>query len=158
MVPTIPGYSAMPEQEFEEEFPSPTGKVRREHPELYGKLLEANAAIGDAGGVLILIYSVFLLTVYAGLWMEWYRRIPALRRMDLGNFWIYALVFLVVLGAMIGHFSLLQRLCYRRHRDEILDLFRASRMSRYRLLADLEGDEAVKEVVGAMKRDRWDRE
>ena len=51
------------------------GKVRRDHPELYGKLLETNAAISDAGGILLFVYLVLLLVLYCGLWMGWYHRI-----------------------------------------------------------------------------------
>lgn len=130
--------------------------LRREHPELYGKLLEANAAIGDAGGILFFLYLILLIGLYCGLWMGWYHRIPVLRRMDLGNFWMYALVTAIVVAIWIGHFTILQRLCYRRHRDEILDLLRATKLTRYRFLAETEGDQAIQEVASALKRDRWD--
>jgi hypothetical protein len=147
----------MDEREPTTNLETSTGTVRREHPELYGKLLEANAAISDAGGGLIFfVYLVLLLTAYCGLWMGWYRQVPVLRRMELGNIWVYALVFTVVTGLWICHFNWLQRLCYGRHREEILELLRPTKMSRYVFLAEIEGDQSLSEVAAAMKRDRWE--
>jgi hypothetical protein len=131
--------------------------IKHRHPELYGKLLEVNAALQDAGGALVFVYLILLLGIYCGLWFEWYKRIPLLAGIDLGNVWIYALVFVLVFGAWIGHFQLLQWHCYRQSRQEIIDFADRAKVTRYQLLAEIEKDSAVRDVAEALKRDRWEQ-
>jgi hypothetical protein len=129
--------------------------IKYRHPELYGKLLEVDKAIQDVAAPLLFVYLILLLAFYCSLWFEWYKSIPALAELNVETWLVYILVFVVVAGIWLAHAAFVQRRCYQRHREEILDLIHAAGISRYRLLAALEGDKAVRDVSDALKRDRW---
>ena len=57
--------------------------VQKLDDQLYGKLLETNAALKDAGGVLIIVYALVLLSTYLALWFGWYKSIWFLKGADL---------------------------------------------------------------------------
>jgi hypothetical protein len=152
------------------------GASRKVDDQLYGKLLETNAALKDAGGVLIIVYALILLTAYLALGFGWYKSLPLLQQADLNVVWMYLIVFVVVFFIWIAHFeflqwwcyrrhrselldqvqrSFLQWWCYRRHRSELLDQFQRSALNRYDLLAWIADDKSVSIVAEALKRDRW---
>jgi hypothetical protein len=122
---------------------------------LYGKLLEVNAALQDAGGVLIIVYALILLAAYLALWFGWYKSIWFLKA-DLNVVWIYLIVFVVVFFVWIAHFEFVQWWCYRRNRSELLDHIQRSAVNRYQLLASIAHDKLVSSVAEVLKRDRWD--
>jgi hypothetical protein len=124
--------------------------------QLYGKLLEINAALKDAGGVLIIVYALILLAAYLALWFGWYQSIWFLKGADLNVIWIYLIVFVVVFFVWIAHFEFLQWWCYRRNRSELLDYVQQSALSRYQLLSLIAHDKMISNIAEALKRDRWD--
>jgi hypothetical protein len=123
--------------------------------QLYGKLLEVNAALKDAGGVLVIVYALVLLTAYLALGFGWYRSIGFLEHANLNVVWVYLIVFVVLFFVWIAHFEFLQWWCYRRHRSELLDQIQRSAVDRYDLLAWIADDKSVAVVAEALKRDRW---
>jgi hypothetical protein len=123
--------------------------------QLYGKLLEVNAALKDAGGVLIIVYALVLLTAYLAIWFGWYKSLVFLQGADLNVVWIYLIVFVVVFFVWIAHFEFLQWWCYRRNRPELLDHIQRAALNRYDLLARIADDKSVANVAEVMKRDRW---
>jgi hypothetical protein len=124
--------------------------------QLYGKLHDVNAALKDAGGVLIIVYALILLTAHLALWFGWYRAVPALKNIDLNNVWSYLIVFVVVFFVWIAHFEFLQWWCYRRQRPELLEEVQRAGVSRYQLLASLADDKSLAWLAEFLKRDRWD--
>jgi len=132
-----------------------SGAARTIDDQLYGKLLEVNAALKDAGGVLIIVYALVLLTAYLALWFGWYRSLGFLAGQDLNVVWIYLLVFVVVFFVWIAHFECLQWWCYRRNRSDLLDHIQRSALNRYDLLARIADDKQVSVVAESLKRDRW---
>jgi hypothetical protein len=133
-----------------------SGATKGLDDQLFGKLHDVNAALKDAGGVLIFVYALILLTAHLALWFEWYRAVPAPANIDLNNVWSYLIVFVVVFFVWIAHFEFLQWWCYRRHRPELLDEVQRSGISRHQLLAALADDKSLAVLVEALKRDRWD--
>jgi hypothetical protein len=131
--------------------PSP---IKHQHPELYGKLLEVDKALQDAGAPLLLLYLILVLVVYCGLWFGWYKIIPGLEEVDLGVCVVYALVGGVFTAIWLAHCNLRQRRCYQQHREEIVEFLHGAGLSRYQLLTDLEGDKSLRDVSDALKRDR----
>ena len=131
------------------------GVSRNVDDQLFGKLLEVNAALKDAGGVLIIVYALILLTAYSALWFGWYESIAIFQQADLNVVWVYLIVFVVVFFVWIAHFEFLQWWCYRRHRSELLDQIQRSAVNRYELLASIADDKSVSVVAEALKRDRW---
>jgi hypothetical protein len=125
---------------------------------LYGKLLEVNAALKDAGGVLIIVYALLLLAAYLALWFGWYKSLGFLQGAELNIVWSYLIVFVVVFFVWIAHFELAQWWCYRRNRSELLDQIQRSGANRYQLLAWIAHDKMVSTVAEVLKRDRWDEE
>jgi hypothetical protein len=123
--------------------------------QLYGKLLEVNAALKDAGGVLIIVYALVLLTTYSALWFGWYQSLVFLQGADLNVVWVYLIVFVVVFFVWIAHFEFLQWWCYRRNRPELLDHIQRAALNRYDLLARIADDKSVANVAEMLKRDRW---
>lgn len=123
--------------------------------QLYGKLLEVNAALKDAGGVLIIVYALVLLAAYLALWFGWYESLSLLKGADLNNVWVYLIVFVVVFFVWIAHFEFVQWWCYRRNRFELFDHIQRSAVSRYQLLAWIAHDKLLSNVAEALKRDRW---
>jgi hypothetical protein len=132
-----------------------SGPAQRIDDQLYGKLLEVNAALKDAGGVLIIVYALVLLTAYLALWFGWYKSLVLLQGADLNVVWIYLIVFVVVFFVWIAHFELLQWWCYRRNRPELLDHIQRAALNRYDLLARIADDKSVANVAEVLKRDRW---
>jgi hypothetical protein len=130
--------------------------AREMDDQLYGKLLEVNAALKDAGGVLIIVYALVLLAAYLALWFDWYKSLWFLKGADLNVVWIYLIVFVVVFFVWIAHFEFVQWWCYRRNRPELLDHIQRSAMSRYQLLAAIAHDKSVSNVAEVLQRDRWD--
>ncbi len=130
--------------------------MARKHPELYGKLLEVNAALQDAGGVLIVPYLILLLSICAAIWMDWYRAIPGFKDVNLDSFWIYAIITVMVVSIWIGHFNMVQRACYRRYREGLLEVIRKTGVRRYPLLAMLVNNKPIAEVTSFLQRDHWD--
>ncbi len=122
---------------------------------LYGKLLEVNAALKDAGGVLIIVYSLLLLTAYMALWFGWYKSLWFLNGPDLNNVWVYLIVFVVVFFVWIAHFQLAQWWCYRRNRSELLDDIQRASVRRHQLLAIIARDKLLATVTEVLTRDRW---
>jgi hypothetical protein len=130
--------------------------VRELDDRLYGKLLEVNAALKDAGGMLIFLYAILLLAACSALWFEWYQGLWFLQGADLNSIWIYLLVFVVVFLVWIAHFEFVQWWCYRRNRSELLYHIQRSDMGRYQLLAAIAHDKLLSQVAEALQRDRWD--
>lgn len=124
--------------------------------QLYGQLLEVNAALTDAGGALIFAYALILLGTYLTLWFEFYEAVWFLRGADLNVVWVYLVALVVVCFVWIAHFEFLQWWCYRRNRRALLDSVRRAALSRYELLARIAHDKAVATVAAALQRDRWD--
>ncbi len=90
----------------------------------------------------------------ARVWSGWYRRLPGLEDIELNNVWSYAALFIagmVIHGVYKGW---IQSWHYRRHRPRLANLAAQAGLNRYQLLARLEGDEAVKEALAMIKRDR----
>lgn len=144
-------HNAMQQSEYS------TRPLKVEHPQLYGKLLEVDAALKDAGGMLVIVYLLLLIVTYCGLWFEWYKRIPQLAGVDLGSVWVYALVFVVIGGVWIAHFQVVQRLCYEQYRHELMQFATNAKLTKYQLMAEIEQDAAVRDVAEALKRDRWEQ-
>ena len=134
---------------------TPNAASRNVDDQLYGKLLEVNVALKDAGGVLVIVYALLLLTAYLALWFGWYRSIGFLEHANLNVVWVYLIVFVVAFFVWIAHFEFLQWWCYRRHRSELLDQIQRSAVDRYDLLAWIADDKSVSVVAEALKRDRW---
>ncbi len=123
---------------------------------LYGKLLEVNAQLKDAGGMLIVAYALLLLTTYLALWFGWYESLDWFKGMDLNVVWTYLIVLVVVFFVWIKHFQFAQWRCYRRNRPELFDQLRRAAMGRHQLLALIARDELLTAVAEALQRDRRD--
>jgi hypothetical protein len=129
--------------------------LRRQHQELYGKLLEAHAEVDSAGTLTVWVYLALLLAAYGALWTGWYQQLPALAGMNLNNFWTYLVLLVVALFAYGATTELSERLRYGRHSQEVQNLASRAGVSRLKLLAQLEGDAAVKKALAMIKRERW---
>jgi hypothetical protein len=133
-----------------------SASFRRQHQELYGKLLEVHAEIDSAGTLTIWLYLAAVLAAYSALWTGWYQQIPALAGINLNNFWTYLVLLVVGFFGYGVQTELSERRRYHKHSQEVQNLAGRAGVSRYQLLAQLEDDAAVKKALAMIKRDRWE--
>ena len=98
---------------------------------------------------------MLLLVAYSALWSGFYQRLPGLQDANLNNFWTYLALLAAALFGYTAQSSWIERWRYNKHRSQVHDLAAKSGITRYQLLARLEGDAAVKKALERIKRDTW---
>lgn len=135
-----------------------SGNPRDLGDNLYGYLLEVDAALKDAGSLGFYFYILLFVVSCFVLWTERYRSIAALRNEELNHVFVYVLVFIILFIAFCFHIEIVKKLRYGRIRPELCVRIRESGKSRHQILATIEGNKALSAVAELLKRDRMEDE
>jgi hypothetical protein len=133
----------------------PLGQPGQVHEELYGTLLWANGVIlGRPGCIFLLpLYSALVIGICSLIYMELYKLVPGMDRVEVGNPWCYALVIVIGVVLLLVHTIFYEKRWYRRVKPDILRAMQSCGISRGTLLARIEGDKALETIARMLKED-----
>jgi hypothetical protein len=139
------------ESSYQEEVSS---ELKEEHQELYGMLLHANRQIDDAGDFLTI--AMLIASVAAGLavHMEWFDNALGVNLERLRHIVVYIVFGIIDLLAVGYSINFLQRGAYKKLRPQILNQIEIDGISPYKLIARIEGDDALKNVAEQLQADK----
>jgi hypothetical protein len=133
--------------------PGRGGKPLREsHEELYGNLLEVNSALDNCGTVWGWVFIILALGLCLTVYMGWYKQVPGLEQVEFH--WSAYVVILVGGFLLLGILAIaVEHRCYRHWRPNLIEAIRSAKITRHRLLTQVEGDKAVALVAKHLKAD-----
>jgi hypothetical protein len=132
---------------------------REQHPKLYGRLLSLNAELIQAGRGLVFVPLMVTAFFCLGLDLGWWNTaaqswgVPDLPA-HLRSAWFYLLLFVLVLVLVRRVAERRERAVYREERAELAGLIASEGLDTDRLLALIEGDEAVARIGAQLKLER----
>lgn len=127
--------------------------LAEEHPELYGTLLSMNEQI-ERGAALLLLTLALLAGVSLAVGKGLVDRVGPFEVEDLQGWQFYVPLWLLGLGVWGWIDNRIEQMRYTARRSELADLAARAKVSRSRLLARIEGDDAVDDVAKYIKLDR----
>jgi hypothetical protein len=128
--------------------------VRRNHEELYGFLLSLNQQLADAAMLPRWIVRLTLFSLILGLHLDWFSGLALpIDFSKLQSWWAYGLIFLFGLAVNSLIKEAAQHAIYARRRGELLRLLGESGLPKYRLMTQIEGDQALADASHMLKKD-----
>ena len=139
--------------ELEVDRPVTGSRLKKTHEELYGHLLAVNQQLEEAGGFLTWLVRLLILAVIVAIELRWYDEIAGVRVESLQSWWLYLLLALggYAINSLIRDWFIHR--AYARGRNELLRAMAESDLGQYRILTQIEDDDALTEVSRMLKKD-----
>jgi len=129
-------------------------EFKEHYKPLYGLLLVANQRLEEVGDLAFWFLILLAIGCSVGLHLEWLDELAGYPLAALRNWYVYVLIWLAAFALFGIHISVGQKLVYTQLRPEIAAAMRRNGYNQYTLLAEIEGDLAVKRVAAHLKQDR----
>jgi hypothetical protein len=127
---------------------------KEQYKPLYGLLLAANQRLEEVGDLAIWFLILLAIGCSVGLHLAWLDEWIGYSLAALRNWYVYILIWLAAFALFGIHISIGQKWVYAQLRSEIAAAMRRNGYSQYTLLAEIEGDLAVKRIAEHLKQDR----
>jgi len=136
-----------------EAVPEGRSKLASTNPELYGRLLTISEQLSSAGGALCIWGPVLVLVLCLGLHLNWFENVLGGNAEKFRSIWLYGLAFVIAFFLFGGIAKVWERMKYKQYRDGVLSALDQAKVTPHRLIADIEGDEALEHLADQMKED-----
>ena len=130
-----------------------TSSLESTHPELYGRLLKVSEQLSNAGGGMCIWGPLLVLVFCLGLHLNWFDGVLGGAADKLRSVWFYILAAIVSFFAFGSLARTWERLKYRQYRDAVLRASEDEQITPHRLIANIEGDEALENLADQLKAD-----
>lgn len=131
----------------------PLGDLRDEHPELYGALLAANERIDRSSANLGWVFTALYVLLIVAIVGEWIPEVLGASVHNLQSWWVYLLLAFFFFITCDWLQAKRKRSTWLRCRDEVEAEMARARVSPNRLIAWIDGKDALDDVAPEMKAD-----
>lgn len=123
------------------------------HPELYGRLLQANEAVSSAGGGFVVVGILAVLGACLAVHMQWLDGLIGPDIEKIRSVWVY--VFASVAGFLgCGWVATTwEGAVYAQHRHELLAAIDEAGLTPHRVLSEMDGNDSLSSIAERMKHD-----
>ena len=121
--------------------------------ELHGALLSANEKINAAGSNLMYVGIILALSIPLAIHVEWIEQLGSFSLESIRNWYSYLFIAFVCILISFILFSIPEKRAYKQYRHDISTLAAKVGLSKYELVASIEGDENLKAVSSWIKKD-----
>lgn len=136
-----------------EVLPENTSPLAATNPELYGRLLQINEQLSNAGGSLCIWMPIGTLILCLGLHLGWFDGLFEDTLEKIKSVWFYAIAIVVSFFLSAGLAQAQERGRYHRYRSVLLQAIEKSQISPHQLITQIEGDEALDNLADQLKED-----
>lgn len=123
------------------------------HPELHGRLLQANEGIKSAGGWMLIFGTLAVAAGCLAIHLNWLDSILGAKAESLRSFWLYGFAIVASFFVLAWITDRMESMVYRRFRSSIINALPAARITPHQLISLIEGDAALSNVAQYLKKD-----
>ncbi len=134
-------------------FPQGTSSLTATNPELYGRLLKVSEQLSEAGGALCIWGPIVVVVCCLGLHLDWFQGVLGEAANKFRSLWLYIVAFIISVFLFGGLARAWERVKYGQYRDEIMRVLDDAKIPPHRLIALIEGDEALDDLADQLKTD-----
>jgi hypothetical protein len=124
-----------------------------DHPELYGRLLQVNERVSEAGGWMVIVGMLCTLAFCVAVHLDWLVPLAGDKLEPVRSFWFYGFALVLAFFAFAGLAKLWEGVVYRRYRDSMLQSIEKAGTTPQVVLVQIEGDESLDDLADRMKSD-----
>ena len=122
-------------------------------PELYGRLLQINEKLSEAGGSLIIVAMIATLAACIGIHLHWLEQLVGPKIDAVRSFWFYGFALVAAFFGSLYSAKAWEGVVYRRLRDNLLRAISDAGLTPHKVLVQIEGDDALDDLADQLKTD-----
>jgi hypothetical protein len=136
--------------DVQEEGQSPLAST---HPEIHGRLLQANESVKSAGAGLIIYGMLIVAAGCLAIHLHWLDSVVGSKVESVRSIWFYGFVLVASFFLLATIMEYFERHAYRRFRTSIITALQAARLNPNQVMSLIHRDKALTNVAEYLKKD-----